>query len=223
MATKRKQRGLSSEKKGQIIGLLQAGITGAAVGTQCNTSKSAVSRLKRKYDETGSTDRLAGSGRPRKTTARQDRAIVREARIHHEITGGEVKENLSLNDVSERTVRRRISECSDLKSYWKTKKPFISEKNRKLRVRWAKDHVEWTEEQWGKVLFSDESPFVLRFNKRGRVWRTHNERYEPWATRASVKHDKKINVWGGFAANGVGILHRIEGTVNDVVSLTCMS
>jgi transposase len=172
MSLKRKQNGLSSEKKGQKIGLLQAGITEAAVAPQCNTSEAAVSRLKRKYYETGSTDRLAGSGRPRKTTARQGRAIVREARIHHEITGGEVKENLSLNDVSERTVRRRIRECSDLKSYWKTKKPFTREKTRKLRVRWAKDHVEWAEEQWGKVLFSDESPFVLRFNKRGRVWRT---------------------------------------------------
>ncbi len=27
----------------------------------------------------------------------------------------------------------------------------------------------------------------------------------------SVKHDGKINVWGAFAAHGVGVLHIIEG------------
>jgi hypothetical protein len=41
------------------------------------------------------------------------------------------------------------------------------------------------------MLFSDESPFVLRFNKKIRVWRRYNERYNPECTRASVKHDKK--------------------------------
>ena len=29
----------------------------------------------------------------------------------------------------------------------------------------------------------------------------------------TVKHDKKINVWGAFNASGVGMLHRIEGTL----------
>ena len=31
------------------------------------------------------------------------------------------------------------------------------------------------------------------------------------ATQASVKHDKKINVWGCFSAHGVGNLFRIHG------------
>jgi hypothetical protein len=61
------------------------------------------------------------------------------------------------------------------------------------------------------VLWSDESPYVLRFNRKTRVWRKKDERYKPFATTASVKHDKKIMVWGCFAAHGVGDLHRVEG------------
>ena len=78
-------------------------------------------------------------------------------------------------------------------------------------MKWSKEHLSWTVEQWREVMWSDESPYVLRFGKRTRVWRTFNERYKRWATRATVKHDKKINVWGGFAAHGVGKLYRVIG------------
>ena len=60
-------------------------------------------------------------------------------------------------------------------------------------------------------MWTDESPYVLRYDGKVRVWRMHNERYETRCTKATVKHDKKINVWGAFAAHGVGILHRIHG------------
>jgi hypothetical protein len=76
---------------------------------------------------------------------------------------------------------------------------------------WAKEHLNWTKEDWHKVMWTDESPFVIRFQRKSRVWRLHNERYEPWATKQTVKHDKKINVWGAFAANGVGRLYRVNG------------
>ena len=62
-------------------------------------------------------------------------------------------------------------------------------------------------------MWTDESPYVLRFGKRQRVWRTFNERYAWFATKATVKHDKKINVWGAFAAHGVGNLYWIKGDV----------
>jgi len=38
-----------------------------------------------------------------------------------------------------------------------------------------------------------------------------NERYKPWCSAGTVKHDKKINVWGCFSANGVGDLYLVEG------------
>ena len=64
------------------------------------------------------------------------------------------------------------------------------------RLEWAKAHQNWTVDQWRNVLWSDESPFVLRYNRKKRVWRLHNERYNPLVTVATVKHDKKINIWG---------------------------
>ncbi len=63
-------------------------------------------------------------------------------------------------------------------------------------------------------MWSDESPYVLRFNRRTQVWRTASEKFEPFALRGSVKHDTKIMVWGCFSAHGIGPLHRIEGIMN---------
>ena len=83
--------------------------------------------------------------------------------------------------------------------------------DQKKRLEWALEHRQWTVEQWNKVLWSDESPFTLRYGGKARVWRLPNERYDTKCLQGTVKHDKKINVWGGFAANGVGCFRRIIG------------
>jgi transposase len=112
--------------------------------------------------------------------------------------------------VSDRTVRSVLSK-NGYKSRIQVKKPFISPQNVKNRLDWARKHKDWTVEQWKKVLWSDESPFVLKFAQRERVWRQSGERYLKECTKGTVKHDKKVNVWGCFASNGVGALYRVNG------------
>jgi hypothetical protein len=123
-----------------------------------------------------------------------------------------LRKELELSYISDKTIRRRITESGEFKSCWKTKAPFISEVNRKKRLAWCRARLGWSVERWKRVLWTDESPFVIRFNRKTRVWRsTHNERYAPWCTTASVKHDAKINVWGCFAAHGVATLYLVVG------------
>ena len=33
-------------------------------------------------------------------------------------------------------------------------------KNRKKRLKFARDHLSWTSDDWSKVIWSDESPFL---------------------------------------------------------------
>ncbi len=96
----------------------------------------------------------------------------------------------------------------------KFQKPFVSAVNIKKRLIWAKEHLHWTVEQWRTVFWTDESPFVLQYNGRKRVWRMWNERYDPRCIQGTVKHDKKVMVWGGFAAHGVGKLVWIDGIMD---------
>lgn len=117
------------------------------------------------------------------------------------------------------TIRSRIKESGEFNSYWAVRKPFINPVNRARRVEWCRAHLNWTKEQWKRVLWSGESPFVLSFKGRKRVWPTHNERYALNCLIGTVKHDKKVNIWGCFSANGVGRLHRIEGIMNQEIYL----
>jgi hypothetical protein len=49
------------------------------------------------------------------------------------------------------------------------------------------------------------------------VWRLPEEKYRKKCLQAFIKHDKKVMVWGCFAAHGVGNFHRIEGIMNQHV------
>ena len=132
--------------------------------------------------------RKVGSGRRRKTTAREDQMIVREVTNNRYCTSVELRRLLPGLNVSASTIRRRINERSEFRSEWQSKKPYVSEANRIRRVQWCRDHLNWTVEDWGKVLWSDESPFVLRFNRKRRVWRTAAEKYsyhQQWVTSLS--------------------------------------
>ena len=98
-----------------------------------------------------------------------------------------------MEHISQETVRRRVKATGEFKSYWATKKPRINEGNRIKRVQWCKRYRNWTPADWMKVLWSDESPFVLVYNKKKKVLRMHNERYHAACTVATVKLEEGWN------------------------------
>jgi len=204
-------RALSESQKSIILHMRSNGLTLMNIANEMKLKYDQVRVLCKKFEAGESLERKKKSGRPRKTTDRDNRKIVLEVKRNRKITGNEIKVNLGLENVSERTIRRRITESGEFASYWAVRKNFINEKNRIKRLKWCRDHANWSPEQWETVLWSDESPFVLIFNRKKRVWRRANERYKPECTVATVKHDIKINVWGCFSGNGVGELYKIDG------------
>ena len=203
---------ITDVEKGIAIGMHEMGSSLNSIAKRLRRDKKTIRELLRKYNTTQDVSRRPGSGRPRKTSERDDRRIARETKRDRFITLENIGSNLQLN-VSVWTISRRLHEAG-FHSYWAVKKPYISETNQRKRRIWCREHINWTVEQWNRVLWSDESPFVLRYNGRKRVWRMHNERYATECMQGTVKHDKKINVWGCFADSGVGHLFRIHGILN---------
>ena len=203
---------------GKIIGYSDAGWSNRKIGSKLKRNHNTISAVLKKQKETGKVIRKSGSGRPKKLSPQTARALGRAVNADRFITATALQTQFRLNEgenhVSTRTIRRTITDIRGYNSYWAVKKPYISERNRQKRLLWCQDKIYWTAEQWRKVLWTDESPFCLRYSGRLRVWRLHNERYSPQCLQGTVKHDKKIMVWGAFAAHGVGHLHRIEGTMD---------
>ena len=107
---------------------------------------------------------------------------------------------------SARTVRRRLLE-DGLVSRRAAKKPLLSRKNIRDRLIFCKRYRDWTAEDWGKVIFSDESPFQLFGASANKlVRRGQGKCYHQSCVKPIVKHPETIHVWGCFSAKGVGSL-----------------
>ena len=97
-------------------------------------------------------------------------------------------------------------------------------KNVKARLAWCKEHQEWDEE-WNKVVFSDESRFCLfHCDGRTKVWRRVGERHHTDYLTPTVKFGgKSVMMWGCFSWWGVGPLVLIEGTLDQDSYVNLMS
>ena len=96
-----------------------------------------------------------------KTSDRTDRAICRAVfgtPQERRIGSKQLSAALGL-DVHPRTVRRRLSE-NGLNGCIAARNPLLRPRNVIKRLKGVEERVNWTEPDWEKVLWSDESPFV---------------------------------------------------------------
>ncbi len=206
---------LTAEDKGRILAFHQTSLSIRNIALQINRSKNCVHAFLSHRESTQDTPAVETRGRKRKTDEKTDRHIILTVKRQRFTTARDIIRTVEgASNLCENTIRHRIKESKEFKSYWAARKPYISETNRVKRLEWAHEHINWSNEQWDQVLWSDESPFVLRYKCRVRVWRMHNERYATHTTKATVKHDSKIMVWGCFTSHGVGQLGWIEGIMD---------
>jgi hypothetical protein len=128
-----------------------------------------------------------------------------------EPTAREIRQGCGLDNVSLRTVQRRLVRSPKLKNRMKVKKPFISPMDRIRRVEWCEEPKQRPLKRWRRVIWSDESPFVFRFSRKSRVWILSRSPFDLRQFTGTVKHDKKIMVWGYFNNYGVGKSVKING------------
>ncbi|KAF2889748.1 hypothetical protein ILUMI_16425 [Ignelater luminosus] len=80
-------------------------------------------------------------------------------------------------NVSVSTIKTRLYE-TNLSARRLLKGPELLPYYRQTRLEFARNHIDWTEENVAHVLFTDESKFNLWFSDGLlRVWRRRNERY----------------------------------------------
>uniref|UniRef100_A0A8R1HM44 Tc1-like transposase DDE domain-containing protein n=1 Tax=Caenorhabditis japonica TaxID=281687 RepID=A0A8R1HM44_CAEJA len=116
---------------------------------------------------------------------------------------------------SRRIIRRRLN-AHRLFGRRPVKKPFISKKNQKARVAWAKAHLNCGRKEWAKHVWSDESKFNL-FGSDGTKWvrRPIGTRYSPKYQVATVKHGGgNCMVW---RVNGIMDRYQYEDILENTI------
>lgn len=178
-------------------------------------SQSAVGKIIKRHQECGGYGRRTGTGRPRKTSPRDDSAVRRLAVRNPFITSNEIAAAVPFV-ISARTIRRRLLQDFHLASRRPARKPLLNAVQRQKRVAFCQKHKHWTTAQWDSVLFSDESTFCQFGVRVFGVRRPERSRYEPRYTVATVKQPSKVMVWGSFSSYGRGSLYFVllKETVN---------
>ena len=83
-------------------------------------------------------------------------------------------------DVHENTIRKALEEAGYHHRVAR-RRPFLNKRDRKRRLKFAKEHKNWTVEDWSTVLFSDEVAIKLFMERHVRdyVWRKAVEEFHP--------------------------------------------
>lgn len=121
----------SREFKNQIISDFNKGEKQISIAQKYKINRSIVSRLVKKFKNTNDVIVHHLGGAPRKTTAREDRKIVRVFKKNPFATSKHVVRALGLT-VHDSTVRRRAIE-NNLKSYRPCKKPLLTKRHKRQR------------------------------------------------------------------------------------------
>jgi transposase len=151
-----------------VIGRLQAGQSQHEVARTLNVNQSTISRLRNRFQQTGSSIDRQRIGRPRIAIPGQDR-YIRVFHLRNRIIFAStiVVGIPRLRRISSQTVHNRLRQHGI-----KPRSPYfgavLTSLHRRERVRWCNKLRDWTFRNWRRIWFSYESRFLLQ-KRDGRI------------------------------------------------------
>ncbi|GFY36611.1 transposable element Tcb1 transposase [Trichonephila clavipes] len=197
------RRHLDAFNRGRIIGKLEEGRSVTSVAAEFGIAHSIVSRLWRQFQTTRTAIRGFSSGRPRGTTPADDRYIVVQARKNRRQTAGEIARHTAQatgRPISPFTVARRLHGSGMFARRRPVRCVPLLPAHRRRRSLWCRENRIWRDNEWERVLFTDESRFSLSSDShRILIWRERGSRNHPSNIIERDKYGGRgVLVWGGI-------------------------
>lgn len=206
---------VSAAIENSVVNELKNGESYRKIAKKHQISFALVQKIRKRNDIPVNNNR--GGGTKKITTGDQrilSRLILTGRAKTARAANKEMRETYNV-DVSVRTTQRELRRIG-FKALRKVKKPLLNERHRKLRLNFAKEHKDWTEADWDKVVWTDESK-VNMFGSDGIAftWKKPNSALTDRDVIPTKKFGGgKILFWGCFNTRGVGNLCKIDGIMN---------
>ncbi|GFV13744.1 transposable element Tcb2 transposase [Trichonephila clavipes] len=192
------RRHLDAFTRGRIIGKMKEGRSVTSVAAEFGIAHSIVSRLWRQFQTTGTAIK-----RPRGT------AIRNRPGIRHTTQA-------TVRPISRFTEARRLH-GGGLFARRPVRCVPLTPAHRRRRSLWFREHRNWRDNEWGRVLFTDKSRFSLNSDShRILIWRERGSRNH---SSNIIERDRYgglgLLVWGGIRLGSRTDLHIFDaGSVN---------
>lgn len=206
---------LTGIERERAVGMIDQGASHVDVARRFGCARITITRLMQRLRQTGQTSDRPRSGRPRVTTPREDRYIRVLHLRNRTVTATSTAATALGHRISRQTVYRRLRQYG-IRPRHPYRGPFLTPRHRHDRLMWARRVLRWQRWNWARVLFSDESKFLLfRNDRRQMVYRRVGERLMP-----DCVHQVRpfggggVMVWGGICGDMKTRLVIIRGNLN---------
>ena len=173
------------------------------IGKILHVSEYCVRKTIKTWELAKDVSDMPRTGRPSKLSNRDKSGIFRMSRENRKLSYKKLAQifNESKNNPKvSRELVRRILLYKGIGTYIAARKPILSIKDKCKRRVWSKERLNWSVEQWAKVIWNDEANFQV-VNRNGRICvkRFAAEKYSD----RSLQHRRQggggsVGIWGCF-------------------------
>jgi transposase len=195
--------------------MLENGDSCRHIAARLGVGHSTVSELRSQI--TGTLKENPG-GRPHKLSPYDRHKLVRLVTTGKADTATQLQRELKTitnTSISVQTIRNALKK-EELVARVKAKKPLLRPRHIKQQLDFAYKYQHWTEEDWARVIWSDETK-INRLASDGRqwVWKKAGAPLTAQHVTPTVKFGGgSVMIWGCMTVHGVGLMCRIEGKMD---------
>ncbi len=167
---------IQEQMRNKIVDMYQSGKGYKAISKALGLQRTTVRAIIHKWRKLGTVVNLPRSGRPTKITPRAQRRLIQEVIKEPRTTSKELLASLASIKVSvhDSTIRKRLGKNS-IHGRVPRQKPLLTKNNTKARLTFAKKYLDYPQDFWVNILWTDETKVELfgRFVSRY-IWRKTN-------------------------------------------------
>lgn len=146
------------------------------------------------------------TGRPAKLTREQGDVLEAYVTTSHEtrrMSYEMLARNLQFPNIGRDAIRRELNRRGYSRRI-ALRKPPLDERTKVIRLEWAREHLHWSEEQWWKILWSDETWVTGGTHRKVWITRRPGEELHPHCIIPKVQRKAGWMFWGCFAGKTKG-------------------
>jgi len=193
---------LSEGLRGEIISMRKHNHTFSAIAAELAVHEDTARKVWNYYEKHGAYKHPSRPGRPALTDDRTRRQLKRHIMTNRDTRREPLSVLMSKLNISvcPKTLRKEITVELGMGHRIERRKPWLSPTQIAARLKFAKEHIHWTVEDWRVVIWTDEMGMQTGTNEGPIwVWRYPEEEYlQDCIAATHISGFEKVKIWGAM-------------------------